>query len=113
MSVVSWPIGPVTSNMPARPARPPLTSIATQISRFSLKPAKRAARGASPTTRNWKPSVDLAISAQTATAASGATRQPRWTPVPATRIGVVAESGNIAVCGKPKPCGSFHGPVTR
>ena len=52
-----WPIGPATSMMPASPASAPEIRKVKMTSRSALKPEKRAARGAAPTSRISNPMI--------------------------------------------------------
>ena len=99
--------------MPASPASAPEIRNVTTISVLSLKPAKRAARGAAPTSLISKPfSVRPSMMVAPITTSS-AMIAPRCRRLPSIRIGIAATASNSAVVGKLKPFGSRHGPRTR
>ena len=109
---ISCPIGPATSNTPANPAQPPPISMAAQTRRPSRKPAKRAAAGASPATRAWKPNTERDTNTHANGAAAKDSSVPQVGRWPSSNGGSIALSANMRECGKLKPSGSFQGPCT-
>ena len=62
------PNGPVTSKMPASPASAPDSRNTSHTVAFCEKPPCRAAFGAEPTTRTWKPNTERCITTHIITA---------------------------------------------
>src|SRR5690606_4583949 len=105
---------PSTCAAPPRPASAPAIAMTQTVTHATEMPAVRAACGFSPTARKRKPSVERSMSHHTPTAASSASRKPRWRrkPRPSTS-GNVAEPGIGGLIGLLLPARWNAGVVSR
>ncbi len=99
--------------MPASPASAPEMAKVKSTSRSALKPEKRAARGAAPTSRISNPMIMRPSS--TVASITTIKRDDRAGVQPAAfdQVGTEATGSKAAVVGKFKPVGSRQGPRTR
>ena len=102
----SWPTGPAASKTPASPASAAADSSAEPDGARSRRSRRSAPpRRQPPTMRIWKPircaPAEPGASGDRRSASGSADMQP----LPSTRIGSIASSANIRVCGKLKPPG--------
>ena len=95
-------LGPSAAWTPASPARAPASTMVMIVVRATLIPAVAAACGLAPTARIAKPTVDRSRIHQTATAASRARKNPRWSWLPSS-LGMVAVQSTIGEMGSVRP----------